>query len=379
MNDSIIVGAGPAGLHLAYQLSAAGLKVTIVDAQSYIGEHAVCSGVIGAEAFSRFGLPTRSLVTKIHTFRAVSPNGQTLEHHSTLPLARVVDKAEFNRDLAALCLNSGVNFQMGQYVDLVQQEKKSVTVTCRSRNGETTKLRGRVAVIASGVNGMLTRKLGLVKPREFLRAVQADIVLGNDGAAQPTEIYVGRRVAPGGFGWKIPLDGGRYRVGVMCSSAAKPYFQPLLARIAPEVPSDSVQLSAKAIAQVPVGRTVAERVLVIGEAAGHVKTSTAGGIYFGLLSAEFASQVLLDAFRRSSFSSQILGEFERYCQSAFGKEILFGYLARKMAGRFPDAFIERTFTKAKTVDFFGKLSGSLKFDWHQQAILAGIRTLFDFS
>ncbi len=379
MNDSIIIGAGPAGLHLAHRLAAAGLKVALVDAQTYIGEHAVCSGVIGAEAFSKFGLPTRSLVTKIHTFRAVSPAGQTLEHHSSLPLARVVNKAEFNRDLAAFCRKSGVRFHLGQYVDLVRQEKNGVLATCRSRSGETTELRGRVAVIASGVNGTLARKLGLVKPREFLRAVQADVTIGSDGAAQPTEIYVGRHVAPGGFGWKIPLGKGRYRLGVMCSCGAKPYFQPLLARVAPRVPMESVQLSAKAIAQVPVGKTVAERMLVIGEAAGHVKTSTAGGIYFGLLSAEFASQVLLDAFRRGSFSSHILGEFERYCQSAFGKEILFGYLARKMAGRFPDAFIERTFTKAKAVDFFGRLSGSLKFDWHQQAILAGIRTLFDFS
>ena len=69
-----------------------------------------------------------------------------------------------------------------------------------------------------------------------------------------------------------------------------------------------------------------------GEAAGHIKTTTGGGIYYGLLSAELVADVVTRAFRTSSFSSRTLGEFERYWRSAFGNELMVGYFARKLAG-----------------------------------------------
>jgi digeranylgeranylglycerophospholipid reductase len=379
MKDAIIVGAGPAGLHLAHRLASAGLSVAVVDDQTYIGEHAVCSGVIGEEAFRRFALPERSVITKIHAFRAFSPGGKMLEHRSAPPLARVVNKSEFNKDLALACRESGVKFHLGCFATAVEREKHGIAISCRSREGEEAVLKGRVAAIASGVKVALTKDLGLVKPREFLRAVQADVVAGRDGTGHPTNIYVGKDVAPGGFAWKIPLGEGRYRVGVMSTSAAKPLFASLLEKAAPEVEAHAVQPAAKAIAQAPAGKIVADRLLVVGEAAGHIKTSTGGGIYYGLLSAEFASEVLIEGFRRGQFSSQFLSAFERYAHSAFGSEIFFGHLARKVLERFPDSFIEKIFAKAKEMDFFSKLNGNLSFDWHQRAILAGLRTLIDFS
>lgn len=379
MNDVIIVGAGPAGLHLAYRLATAGLAAVVVDAQNHVGEHAVCAGVIGEEAFERFALPTRSVVTKIHAIRAISPGGQILEHRSALPLARVVNKGEFNRDMAILCRIAGVKFLLGRYAESVLPQTHGVAVACRSRSGEKEMLDGRVAVIASGANASLTKRLGMVGPREFLRAVQADVVVGGDGAALPTDIYVGREIAPGGFAWKIPLGHGCYRLGLMSTGAAKPFYAPFLQRAAPQVAAPSVRPLAKAIAQVPSGNSVAERLLVIGEAAGHVKTSTGGGIYYGFLSAELASHVLRNAFRRGQFSRAALADYERYCHSAFGNEIFYGYLARKLLSRLPDFLIEKAFAKARGADFFAKLNGSLKFDWHQKAILTGIRTLFDFA
>jgi digeranylgeranylglycerophospholipid reductase len=379
MKDAIIIGAGPAGLHLAYRLSEAGIDVGVIDAQTRIGECAVCSGVIGEEAFGRFELPTRSVLAKIYTIRAISPAGRMLEHQSPVLLARVVEKSEFNRDLASLASSTGAEFYLGCYVESVQRETHCVALNYRSRNEGRGTLKARVAIIASGVNSSLSRRLGLARPCEFLRAAQADIVVGKDGAAYPTEVYVGRHVAPGGFGWKIPLGQGHLRVGLMSTTDPHPYFMKLLRKIAPEVSVSSVPVSQKAIGQVPTGKSVAERLLVIGEAAGHVKTSTGGGIYYGLLSAEFASQVLLQAFQKGQFSAQTLGRFERYWRSAFGSEILIGHFARRLATLCPNDLMEKIFEKASAIALVSKLNGSLKFDWHQRSILTAVRALFDFS
>jgi geranylgeranyl reductase family protein len=373
--DAAVIGAGPAGLYAAYQLASAGLDVAVLDAQERIGEDAVCSGVIGEEAFRRFGLPTGPVLNCICSIRAISPRGKTLEYRSPTPVARVVDKAEFNRALAAQARGAGVELGLGRFVEGIQQEKDGVSVQFRSGLRPGGRVKARVAVIASGVGGALNRKLGMVKPREVLRAIQADVPLGTDGAANPTEIYVGRSVAPGAFGWKIPLGRGQARVGLMCVEDPRPYFGAFLERVAPGLELSQVKVRQKPIGQMPVGACVAERIVAIGEAAAHVKTSTGGGIFFGLLSAEMAARVLLQAFRQSEFGVRRLGEFERYWRAAFGVELWTGYLARKLAGQLPDILIERAFDKANGMDLIRRLNGSLKFDWHHEAILASFRSL----
>ena len=376
VRDAAVIGAGPAGLYAAQRLASAGLGVIVLDAQERIGENAVCSGVIGEEAFVRFGLPTRPVLNRISCLQAISPAGRILEYRSATPLARVVDKAEFNRELADRARASGAELCFGRFVDSLERQKDGVLLQFRSRSCPVGRVRARVAVIASGVNGYLNRALGLVQPREFLRAIQADIPLGKDGISNPTEVYVGRSVAPGAFGWKIPLGHGRVRVGLMSVEEPRPYFRALLQRVAPGLDGAQAPVRRKAIGQMPVGKCVAERVVVIGEAAAHVKTSTGGGIYFGLLSAEMASEVVLRAFHKGDFSVHPLGEFERFWRAAFTLELRTGYLARKLAARLSDSLVEWAFERAKTIDLLCRLNGKLNFDWHHKAILASVRGLF---
>src|SRR5208283_2530076 len=105
-----------------------------------------------------------------------------------------------------------------------------------------------------------------------------------------------------------------------------------------------------------VGNCIAKRMVAIGEAAAHVKTTTGGGIYFGLLSAEMAADVILRAFRKGDFSVHTLGEFERFWRAAFGLELWTGYLARKVAARLSDSLIERVFDRANGIDLLSRLN-----------------------
>ena len=49
----------------------------------------------------------------------------------------------------------------------------------------------------------------------------------------------------------------------------------------------------------------------MGEAAGLVKTTTGGGIYYGLISAEIASNIIKDAFKKNDFSAKFLSKYEK--------------------------------------------------------------------
>ena len=376
MKDVVIVGGGPAGLHAASRLAAWGLDVVVLEAQSRIGARAICSGVIGEEAFARFDLPTRAVLTNIHCIQAISPAGSKLEHRATSRLARVVNKGEFNRAMGERAVAAGAEIRLGQRVETIEREKHGVCLSFRSPGDGRQSVRARVVIIASGVDYSFNRSLGLAMPREFLPAVQADVELPSNGnPTPPTKVYVGREVAPGAFGWQIPLGKGSVRVGVMSTHNPRPYFMALLRRIAPELDGSRVKICQKGIAQAPVGRCVTDRIVAVGECAGHVKTSTGGGIYYGLMSAEFLAQVVVRAFRKGHFTADAFGDFERYWRTAFGSELLVGYFARKLASSFTDNQIERIFASANASDFLGRLNGRLKFDWHRGAFLAALRSL----
>ena len=375
MKDVAVIGAGPAGIHAATLLAQAGLDVVLFEAQSRIGERAICSGVVGEEAFGRFNLPTRSILSDVRCIQAVSPGGKVLVHQTDAPLAQVVDKCEFNRTLAERAVAAGATLQLGSWVNSLEFDKHSVTITFRTPENGLSRLQAQLAIITTGVNGSLSRSLGLARPRQFLRALQAEIALSPNGHGNATRVYVGQGVAPGAFGWEIPLGNGKWRVGLMTEQDPEPYFAKLVQRIAPHADFTTLRVDRKGIAQASVGRCVAERVLAAGEAAGHIKTTTGGGIYYGLLSAELVADVTIRAFRKKSFTVQTLGEFERYWRSTFGNELMVGYFARKLASHFTDKQIDRFFEVAKASDLLVRLNGKLKFDWHHRALLATLRAL----
>jgi geranylgeranyl reductase family protein len=375
LRDVVVIGAGPTGIHAAFLLAQAGLDVSLFEAQSRVGERAICSGVVGDEAFARFDLPTQPILSNIHCIQAVSPGGKKLEHRTETALAQVIDKGEFNRALARRAINTGVDLQLGCWVNSLEIEKHSVEVKYHSVAEGPASLRAQVAIITTGVNGSLNHALGLAHPRQFLRALQAELTLPPNGHGNATRVFVGQGVAPGAFGWEIPVGNNRWRVGLMTERNPDSYFAKLLRRVAPHADTSTLRIDRKGIAQAAVGRCVIERVIAAGEAAGHIKTTTGGGIYYGLLSAELAADVVIRAFRSKRFNAQSLGEFERFWRSTFGNELMVGYFARKLAGHFTDAQIDRFFDVANATDLLVRLNGRLKFDWHHRALLATLRAL----
>ena len=85
--------------------------------------------------------------------------------------------------------------------------------------------------------------------------------------------------------------------------------------------------------------------MVVGDAAGQVKPTSGGGIYYGLLCADIAADTLHRALQEGDFSAGMLSRYERKWKKRLGRELKIGYWARRMFERLSDGQIDRIFDK----------------------------------
>jgi flavin-dependent dehydrogenase len=193
----------------------------------------------------------------------------------------------------------------------------------------------------------------------------------------PATIFVGRDVAPGGFAWMVPSGRKRFRVGMLTRRDPKTHLSQLMKTPFPNLSAEAAMagIKVKVIAQGLFSRTFGERVLAVGEAAGQVKTTTGGGVAFGLLGADIAAGVILQSFAKNDFTARALSRYENAWKTAVQREIVLGRMARRMCSRLSDLQMERIFHLAQTDGVIPIIREKGDFDWHGDLILALVKRL----
>ena len=367
--DVAVVGAGPSGLTAARILADRGLRVVVFDKKPGVGEQVVCTGIVGREAFDRYSLPRDSILREFRKLTVISPLFSSAAYEHPEPFAFAVDRRRFDRSLMRMAENKGARIQVStEVLDVVPQED-SVSILVRTQGAGTRRCEAAALILATGINYNLHKKLGLGVPKNFLYGAQAEIATD---AFDSTHVYVGKDIAPGAFAWVVPTAGGRARVGLMTESEPEEKLRRLIRKCgvsAEDTDSMTRPPMFRAIAQGLVSPTYADRILTVGEAAGQVKTTTGGGIYYGMLGAETASAVVSRQLARGDLSRRALSEYERNWKQAIRREILIGYYARKLWSNLSDRQIENLFQLAKNDGVAPYIRNQGEFDWHSDFIL----------
>jgi digeranylgeranylglycerophospholipid reductase len=368
MHDVVIIGGGPAGLFAGARLAAAGFRTVLLEEHANIGEPVHCTGVLAADAFDEFDLSRRSLLNQLTTARFTSPAGHEVVYAGDRVEAVVIDRRAFDQDLLERATLAGVTIERGTRVTGVQVDADGVTV-----NSSTSPQRARACILACGANYSLHRQLGFGMPRLFLHTAQLELparCLGD------VELHFGAEIAPKGFGWVVPVSRPREkcaRLGVMCESEAPRYFQRLAARVADRwgiASSDLGTPRQKILPLAPISRTYGDRLLAIGDAAGLVKPTTGGGIYYSLVSAALAAETLLDAVSRNDLSARRLAGYERRWRERLSAEFQAQTKLRMLAHRMNDSDIEQLFELARTDGVMPIVRRTASFNRHRKLILA---------
>jgi geranylgeranyl reductase family protein len=369
MRDVVVIGAGPAGSLAATRLAEAGYDVLLIEEHDVVGQPVHCTGLVGADAFSEFDLPGSLVLGEAGTVRFWGAR-------ESVPVVRgrvsamVIDRAALDQHLASRAVRAGAELQPGCRAERVTVEGRGVRVTT-NRNGQT--IGARAAVLACGANYRFHRALGLGMPDAFLQSAQVETPFA---PLAEIEVRFGRAIAPGGFAWAVPLErqGSAFvRLGLMSQDRSRERFRAFASLVSDRAGRDLTDLPSprlKMLPLAPVPKTYGDRVVAVGDAAGLVKPTTGGGIYYGLISGALAAEVLAQGLSRDRLDARALARYEARWKQRLGQEIRMGMAFRRVAAGLDDQAIDALVDLARVDGIVPLLQRTASFNWHRKAAVA---------
>ncbi|MFA5054560.1 MAG: NAD(P)/FAD-dependent oxidoreductase [Dehalococcoidia bacterium] len=371
--DTIVIGAGPVGSYAAQLLAGGGFNVAIMEEHEHFGEPMQCTGIIGVECFERFHLSTESVLREARSAKLFSPSGRLIRLHSERPQTYIVDRSAFDRMLADSAASHGAKYFTSNKVTGIEITSDRVRLSIDK--GKT--FESRTAIIASGFYSKLTQKLGLEKYRDFITGAQAEVTIKESSELEEIEIYFDQDLAPGFFAWLVPTSPQRALAGLFSRKAPKKHLSRFLQTLYDRgrITSSEVEITHGAIPLKPLNKTYYERVIVAGDAAGQVKPTSGGGVYYGMICAQIASDVLRTAFAENDFSEGSLSAYQKEWQKEIGQELRNGYIARRIYEKLSNRLIDNLFglSLKKGLHEIINESEDISFDWHGRAFSEFIR------
>ena len=343
--DLAVVGAGPAGSMAAYRAASLGLKVLLLEEHERAGSPPHCAGKLSVKAFSEFKLPSRCILNSVRGAVFHSPGGLQIQVSKPQAESHIVDRELLDARLAEEALNAGAEAWFKCKAKGVSLRAEGLRV-----RGEGFQAEASTLVLAEGGVRRLSLDLGLGSLKT-LRGIQAEMDGVNVYREDFVEVFLGSRFFPGFFGWIIPLRDGRARVGLcvdegMAKASPKAYLEKALAK------HPTLKRKAKGATilkvygglipvQGPARMWKLPSLMAAGDAAGHAKSTTGGGIFFSLKAGWLAGEASYRLLE--GWGWKALKGYEEACLQAFGWELAFTRRVRRLLNTLSDSELDQFF------------------------------------
>jgi geranylgeranyl reductase family protein len=347
--DVIVVGGGPAGSVLSWELARRGIAVLLVDRARFPREK-VCGDYVeprGLRLLSAMGcleeleytgpLPIIHSATYVNSacrYRGRIPFyglREDLPPHGYIISREVLDHALLRTAAAA-----GATIHQQTLVTGVVFEGKTIKLEAR-KNGRRINLQSRLVIGADGVNSIVARSAGLQAndPRHVALSQRA-YAEGLEGEIGEAAFFFEKDFFPG-YGWMFPMGGGRVNLGVgVLSETAQ--------RLNIKVPQlfqsffDKLKRSHHRCANLrllrpPIGgivktyggagRNFFDYGLLIGDAGNFVDPMTGEGITPAMESALLAAPVIATALASERLDAGSLSAYESAFRGYFDPSMVF--------------------------------------------------------
>jgi len=341
-----------AGLLCARQIASSGNTVLIIEEDYEIGTPEHCGGLVSSKGLEDLGLlPLRKTFNHfIDSARVFSPNGTSFTVNSRKQKVVEISRRELDKQIAHQAQKNGADIKVKTSFQDVTQNG------IRTNEGE---IECKVFVDARGVSSLIHKdRKGILSSAQY--EIYADWIRKGR-----VEVYFDQEKYPGFFAWIIPSDEGKGKVGVAGRGINS-------AETIEKFLKDKGKYSSirKIFAPIwikgPIEKFVSGKIVVVGDAAGQAKPTTAGGIYSSGMGGILAGNAI-SKFLESGDPSD-LEEYQKRWMEKFGKEFERQLFARKILERLDNQTINKLF-ESITPDITKEISEKDDFDFHTGSIV----------
>lgn len=269
----VIIGAGPVGCYAASLLADRGYAVEIYEEHNIIGMPFQCTGILTSSYKNLLDLPDDVIINRIKNVNLVSPSGKKL----ALKLSNeeiILDRIRFDQHLASLAIKKGVKiFTSHRFVKMKDGSAKIIDI----RNLKILTVDADFFIGADGPNSVMRK---ILNPKRNIRnyiGIQATVKMKHDNDSY--DVLVGKNF-PRFFGWIVP-DGKGVRIGTAARKDTHEVFSRFSRKMKIHPKAKELQGGLIPIYE-PKLKVKKGNMMIIGDAATHVKATTGGGIIPGL-------------------------------------------------------------------------------------------------
>jgi digeranylgeranylglycerophospholipid reductase len=353
--DFIVGGGSIAGLTFAAEASRNGASVLVLEEHSELGEPEKCDGLVSLRGLRGFGYPPDPEVIQDQVLSAVihSPLGTHFAVNATALEVVVLDRSEYDKQIAREAAIEGARIRTGARVAGASEGPDSVTV-----KAEGTTSTCRLYVDATGPAS--SPKSGILPAAKY--EVEGDWI--RNGVV---EVFLDAERYPGFFAWVIPF--GRHRAKVGAAGHGISPFKALDAFLSSRPSKILRKVSAPIYVGGPASPFVRGRRLLVGESAGQVKPTTAGGIMTSIGGAVSAAKWACRCLKTGD--RDFLSKYQAEWESRFAKEMKNMLRLRGVFEKLSNPDLQAIVEATATPKLVMKLSKS-DFDFHASALLGAL-------
>ncbi len=346
--DVVIVGAGPVGSTIAYNLSDYGLDIALIDKKKQIGYPLQCAGILSKHIFAINELPDNVILNEVKGAFLHSQN-HILNVKKDTSEAYIIDRIAYDEFLLERAIKSGVEF-INQKVTDVESDN---AVTYLS-NGE--KIKSKIVIGCDGYNSVLSKSIGndqnSYPASQMLVKITDSNMQSFRNTTENIDDYVDTcllsDVLPG-FLWIIPLKNDLYRIGLFSNQPHKTQNEIIMEFLDNNF---EYQIIEKYKGFIPIfdenNELVKNRLLLIGDAAGQIKPTSGGGLLIAMDACNMASKYVVDAINKSD--EDILKQYQEEFKNKYLKEFNYQLKVQNTLNLLSDKDIDYFFLKLKEND-----------------------------
>ena len=350
--DVVVAGGSVAGLLSAREISSKGFSVLVIEEDYEIGTPEHCGGLVSIAGLEELGIiPFRKTFDHMMESAEIkSPNGKSFTINSKKQKVVEISRRELDKQIAFQAQKNGTEIK-------VRTSFQEVTNTGIRTNEENIDC--KIFVDARGVSSLIHKdRTGILSSAQYE-------IYANWIKKGKVEVIFDQEKYPGFFAWVIPSNEGKGKVGVAGKGIN---VSDTLNEILKEKGKYSTirKIFAPIWIKGPIEKFVDGKTVIVGDAAGQAKPTTAGGIFTSGMGGVFAGQAISKFLKTNEISH--LQEYQKRWTERFGKEFDKQLLARKILERIDNQTINKLF-ESITPEITNEISEKDDFDFHTSSII----------